>query len=86
MQREARQSATIEAARVLDSLAALSIRLSCQCDVTPETLVLDAANVKAECEAIDDAVGALKRILAVTDANGTSIPVDSAGGSTPRLP
>lgn len=76
------RSATIEAAKVLDTLAALSIRLSCQCDVAPETLVLKAAHVREACEAIDDAVGALKRILAVTDANGVSILVEGAGETT----
>jgi hypothetical protein len=85
MQREADKIATIEAAKALDSLAALSIRLSCQCNVAPETLVLKAAHVREACEAIDDAVDALKRILAVTDASGASIHVQSAGGEPPRM-
>jgi len=84
MQRAGNEPTTIEAGRVLDALAALSIRLSCHCDVAPDTLVLNAAKVKEACTAIDDAVDALKRILAVTDSNGTSILVDGAGGTTPR--
>lgn len=58
----------IEAGKVLDSLTALSIQLSCHCDVTPETLVLEARRVKEACEAIDDAVAALKRLLAIAEA------------------
>jgi hypothetical protein len=86
MQAAGNEPTAIEAARVLDALAALSIRLSCHCDVAPDTLVLNAAKVKEACEAIDDAVDALKRILAVTDANGTSILVEGAGGKPPRIP
>lgn len=84
MQDGLNRSTTLEAARVLDTLAALSIRLACQCDVAPETLVLKAAHVREACEAIDDAVDALKRILAVTDASGAPILVESAG-ETPRV-
>jgi len=84
MQRGGNELTTVEAGRVLDALAALSIRLSCQCDVAPDTLVLNAAKVKEACRAIDDAVDALKRILAITDASGTSILVQGAGGPTPR--
>lgn len=78
-------STVIDAGRVLDTLAALSIRLSCHCDGAPDTLVLEAAKVKEACNAIDDAVDALKRILAVTDASGASILVDTAG-KLPRIP
>lgn len=80
------QIAAIEAGKVLDALAALSIRLSCHCDVPPDTLVLEAGKVKEACVAIDDAVDALKRILAVTDASGSSIFVDAAGDWKPRRP
>ncbi len=86
MQAAGSEPTAIEVARVLDALAALSIRLSCQCDVPPDTLVLNAAKVKEACEAIDDAVDALKRILAVTDASGASILVDAAGREPPRTP
>ena len=86
MQGGGNELTAVEAGRVLDALAALSIRLSCHCDVAPDTLVLNAAKVKEACNAIDDAVDALKRILAVTDASGTSIVVQSAGTSPPRKP
>jgi hypothetical protein len=86
MQGGGKELTAVKAGRVLDALAALSIRLSCHCDVAPETLVLNAAKVKEACNAIDDAVDALKRILAVTDANGTSILVQGAGTSPPHKP
>lgn len=73
------QKTAIEAGKVLDTLAALSVELSCHCDVTPDTLVLQAGKVKDACEAIDDAVAALKRILAIADATGASVVADSAG-------
>jgi hypothetical protein len=75
------QATAIEAGKVLDTLAALSVELSCHCDVPPTTLVLEAGKVKEACETIDDAVSSLKRILALTDASGASIFVDSAGKS-----
>ena len=79
MQDQTVQKTAIEAGKVLDSLAALSVRLSCHCDVPADKLVLEAGKVKEACEAIDDAVAALKRILAITDAKGTSVFVDTAG-------
>lgn len=79
MQNQTVQKTAIEAGKVLDTLAALSVQLSCHCDVPADQLVLEAGKVKEACEAIDDAVAALKRILAITDAKGTSIFVDSAG-------
>jgi hypothetical protein len=86
MQNQTVQATVIEAGKVLDSLAALSVQLSCHCDVAPDTLVLRAGKVKEACEAIDDAVAALKRILAITDAKGTSIFVDSPDNKKPRIP
>jgi hypothetical protein len=80
------QATAIEAGKVLDTLAALSVQLSCHCDVAPDTLVLEAGKLKEACEAIDEAVSALKRILAITDAKGTSIFVDSADNKKPRIP
>lgn len=65
----AKQTA-IEAGRILDDLAALSIDLSCHCDVPPHTLVLPAGKVREACDAIDDAVASLKRILAIAAASG----------------
>lgn len=79
MQNQDIRATAIEAGKVLDTLAALSVRLSCRCDVAPDTLVLDAGKVKEACDAIDDAVLSLKRILSIVDAHGTSVVVDSAG-------
>jgi hypothetical protein len=70
MQTQDMQATAIEAGKVLDTLAALSMRLSCHSrDVAPDALVLEAAKLKEACDAIDDAVSSLKRILAITDAN-----------------
>lgn len=66
---------SVEVARVLDDLAALSIDLSCNCDVPPHRLVLPAGKVREACEAIDDAVASLKRILAITDSNEGGPPI-----------
>lgn len=78
MQNQDIQATVIEAGKVLDTLAALSVRLSCHtCESAPDSLVLEAGKVKEACDAIDDAVSSLKRILAITEANGSSILVDS---------
>ena len=60
----------VEAAKVLDDLAALSIDLSCHCNVPPHMLVLSASKIREACETIDDAVASLKRILALASASG----------------
>ena len=86
MQNQSLQGAAIEAGKVLDTLAALSVELSCHCDVKPDTLVLEARRLKEACDAIDDAVSALKRILAITDASGASVIVDSPDNKKPRIP
>ena len=57
------REAADEAAKVLDTLAAVSTELSCHCGESPHTLVLSAAKVQETCSKIDDAVGALKKIL-----------------------
>ena len=57
-----------EVGKVLDALAALSLDLSCHCDVAPHTLVLPASKVREACDAIDVAVDSLKRILVVAAA------------------
>ncbi len=62
----------IEVGKILDDLAALSIDLSCHCDVPPHTLVLPASKVREACDAIDDAVASLKRILSIAAASGNS--------------
>jgi len=74
------RATAIEAAKVLDTLAALSLELKCY-DQTPDTLVMNARRVKEVCDAIDDSVQALKRILTLNDGDGTSILV--RGGSPP---
>ncbi len=69
MQNQDIQATAIEAGKVLDTLAALSVRLSCHtCDTAPDTLVLEAAKVKEACDAIDDAIGAPKRIVAAVQS------------------
>jgi hypothetical protein len=52
-----------EANKALDALAALSMKLSCQCDAPPHTLVLPAGKLREACATIDEAVVALKKIL-----------------------
>ena len=68
-----------EAGRVLDDLAALSIDLSCHCDAPPYKLVLPASKVREACDAIDDAVAALKRILAIAADGGAPAPPHHPG-------
>ena len=59
-----------EAGRILDSLAALSADLACHCDVPPHTMILPASKVREACDAIDEAVVALKRILVIAQESG----------------
>jgi hypothetical protein len=63
-----------EAGKILDDLAALSIDLSCHCDALPHALVLPASKVREACDAIDDAVASLKRILSIAAASGGGPP------------
>ena len=60
----------VQADKILDSLAALSADLACHCDVPPHTMILPATKVKEACNAIDQAVAALKRILEIEQASG----------------
>jgi hypothetical protein len=60
----------LEVGKVLDTLAALSLDLSCHCDVPPHTLVLPASKLREACDAIDDAVLALKRLLLIAETSG----------------
>ncbi len=64
------QATASEAGKALDALAALSVQLSCQCDVHPDTLILPARKVQEACSVIDEAVLALKKILVIADAGG----------------
>jgi hypothetical protein len=59
-----------EAGRILDSLAALSADLACHCDVPPHTMILPASKVREACDAIDEAVASLKRILVIAQESG----------------
>jgi hypothetical protein len=59
-----------EASKILDALAALSSDLACHCDVPPHTMILPASKVREACDAIDEAVAALKRILAIAEESG----------------
>jgi hypothetical protein len=86
MQTQEARGAAIEAGKVLDTLAALSVELSCQCDVPPDTLVLEAGKLKEACDAIDEAVASLKRILAITDPTGTSVLADGTPTKKPPTP
>ena len=72
----ASEKTAVEAGKVLDALAALSLDLACHCDVPPHTMILPASKVREACDAIDEAVAALRRILAIADASG--------GGSLPH--
>ncbi len=62
--------ASEEAAKVLDTLAAVSVELSCHYYAPPHTLVLPASKVRETCDAIDVAVSALKKILAIAADEG----------------
>ena len=60
----ASQATATEAGRALDALVALSVQLSCHCEVEPDTLILPARKVQEACSIIDEAVLALKKIVA----------------------
>ena len=67
---DAPQATASEAGKALDALAALSVELSCQCDVHPDTLILPARKVQEACNIIDEAVSALKKIVVIAEAGG----------------
>jgi len=60
----------IDVVKVLDSLAALSADLACNCNAPPHKLVLSASRVQDACTAIDEAVVSLKRILVAAEEDG----------------
>jgi hypothetical protein len=64
------QETASEAGKALDALAALSVQLSCHCDVHPDTLILPARKVHEACSIIDEAVSALKQIVAIAEEGG----------------
>ena len=75
------QHTTAEAGKILDALVALSADLSCHCDVPPHTMILPASKVREACDAIDEAVTALKRILAIAQEGGHGpIPPSTLAG------
>jgi len=67
---------TTEVVHVLDCLSALSADLNCKCDVPAHAMVMSAAQVKDACAAIDEAVDSLKRLLAISvaEGGGPSVP------------
>ena len=64
------QATALEAGKALDALTALSVELSCHCDAHPETLILPAGKVQEACGIIDEAMLALKKIVATAEADG----------------
>ena len=60
----------VEVCKVLDSLSALAVDLSCDCEVAPETLILSAQKARDACAAIEEGVTALRSILQISVANG----------------
>jgi hypothetical protein len=60
----------VEVSKVLDALTALSVDLSCHCEVPPNTLILSAQKTRDACAAIDEAVSALRSILQISEAAG----------------
>ena len=65
------RDAAVEAAKVLDSLAVISHDLSCHGRASPaDAKVLSAEEVAEVCAAINEAVASLRRILAISDAQG----------------
>jgi hypothetical protein len=65
-----------EVCKVLDSLSALAVDLSCHCEVPPETLILSAQKTRDACAAIEAGVSALREILKISvAAGGGPIPV-----------
>ena len=60
----------LEVCKVLDALSALSVDLSCHCDIPPDTLILSAKRTRDTCNAIDEGVAALRSILQISVAAG----------------
>ena len=61
----------VEVCKVLDTLSALAVDLSCQGDVPPDTLILSAQKTRAACTAIEEGVSALRKILQIAEAEGS---------------
>ena len=78
----------VEVCTILDSLTALSQDLSCYREAPRDALVLSAGKTQDACLAIEEAVSALKEILAIAvAAGGGPVPaavadrLDEAGAS-----
>ena len=68
------RDAALEAAKVLDSLAVISHDLSCHGRASlPDAKVLSPQEVAEVCAAINEAVASLRRILAISDAQGSGV-------------
>jgi hypothetical protein len=81
------EQSAAEAGKILDALAALSADLACHCDVPPHTMILPASKVREACDAIDEAVAALKRILVIAQETGHGpVPTPALGslGEDPK--
>lgn len=70
METTAIRNTAVEACKILDALAVLSLDLSCHRHDKPDRMVLSAKRVVEVCEAIDSAVDSLKHILEITEAGG----------------
>jgi len=66
----ATKETAVEVSRVLDTLSALAVDLSCQCDAPPDALILSAQKTRDACAAIEEGVSALKNILEISEAAG----------------
>lgn len=73
-----RQTA-MEASSILDALSVLSHDIACDETLPSDELVLPAHKVREVCDAIHDAVAALKRLLLCADARaGTNLPPEGS--------
>ena len=76
----------VEVCKVLDSLSALAVDLTCDCEVPPDTLILSAQKTRDACAAIEESVTALRSILEISVANGggpipPGVPDELDGGA-----
>jgi len=70
------KEASIEVCKILDSLAVLGADLKCADDIPGDTLVLPAHKTRSACDALAEAVSALKQILQISvEAGGGPVPV-----------
>lgn len=77
METPAIRDTAVEACKVLDALATISIDLSCHREGKPDRLVLSAGRVGEVCDAIDEAVLSLKKMLQVAERHGAGpIPAE----------